>query len=93
MESNESIEDSQVNKSLDKLKKKYNKCIKKKAEIREKVKSAKFIAANSLADKELKKAYRKEIKQYKKVRKIGLTKSLNGKKFSTTTINKIKILN
>ena len=90
-ELNQSSEDSELNQSLVKLKEKYDKGAQKQAEIQEKVDSAKFIATNALTDKELKKIHKEKLVQYKNMKKIDLTKSLNGKKYSTTAI--IKMLN
>ena len=93
MESNQSFEDYEMNGSLTELKEKYNEGVKKQAELEKKVKYAKFIATNTSADKKIKNNHKKELEQYKKMRKIDLTKSLNGRRYSTTSKNIVKILN
>ena len=70
MESNQSSEDSELNQSLVKLKEKYNKGAQKQAEIQKKVDSTKFIATNTLTDKELKKIHKEKLEQYKNMRRL-----------------------
>ena len=63
--------------------------------MQKKVDNIKFIVTNTSADKELKITHKKELEQYKNMRKINLTKNLNGKKYSTIAkkINYITKLN
>ena len=85
MGNNQPSEGPNVNEYLAGLKEKYNEGAISQAEMQEKVDNINFIIDYCSADKELKNALEKELEQYKKLRKIDLTKSLNGKKYPTTT--------
>ena len=90
MESNQPTTDSELNESLTIQKEKFNEGAKKQAEIQEKVDNVLFIVSHTSADKKLKKIHKKKLEIYKKIKMIDLTKSLNGKKYSTTAKFKIQ---
>ena len=93
MESIQSLDISELKRSLVTLKEKYDEGSKNQAELQEKIENVNFIITNTSAEKELKETHKKELEEYKNMRKIDLTKSLNGKKYPTTDKNKLKILN
>ena len=89
MESIQSLDISELKRSLVSLNEKYDEGSKNMAELLEKIDNVNFIITNTSAEKELKKTHKKELEEYKNMRKIDLTKSLNGKKYPTA--DKIKI--
>ena len=93
MESNNQSEISELKESLASLKEKYDEGAKIQDEMQEKVDNVKFIVTHTSADKKLKNTHKKELEQYKKMRKIDLIKNLNGKKYSITIKNKIIFIN
>ena len=80
MESNQPSEVSELNKSLPSLKEKYDKCVKILTEMQDKFVNINFIVKNTSADNKLKSIHKRELEQYNNMKKIDLTKSLNGKK-------------
>ena len=74
MESNNQSEISELKESLASLKEKYDEGAKIQAEMQEKVDNVKFIVTHTSADKKLKNTHKKELEQYKKMRKIDLIK-------------------
>ena len=81
MESIQSLDISELKRSLVTLKEKYDEGSKNQAELQEKIENVNFIITNTSAEKELKETHKKELEEYKNMRKIDLTKSLNGKKY------------
>ena len=88
MESNQPSEENQSEESLASLKEKYEEGAKIQAKLQEKVDNVKFIVTYTSEDNRVNKNLKKELEEYKKLKNIDLTDSLNGKVYDTTKIKR-----